>query len=196
MECRGFRRRWISSDRGGAGRLPVHLARRRHQLDRAAAWGWFQQAVGCGGFRCGWLSLIAAAENGRLYTSSDWGVTWQERQPAGPNDLDWQAVASDDGGAHLVAAICPENGRVVEPDAIRLYIFIRRGAARGMDICPENGRVVEPDAIWLYIFIRRGAARGMDICPENSRPSPARTTRYGKRRKIFTGRGVAPGMNN
>lgn len=42
---------------------------------------------------------------GRLYTSSDYGASWVERQPAGNVNLDWSRVASDADGSHLVAGV-------------------------------------------------------------------------------------------
>ena len=56
-------------------------------------------------------NLIAGCDNwgadavGRLYTSSNNGVSWTERQPAGDFDLGWWAVASDNDGSNLFAAI-------------------------------------------------------------------------------------------
>ena len=55
-------------------------------------------------------NLIASAQLGRLYTSSDSGSTWIERQPAGDIDLYWVSVASDSDGSNLVAAV--GNGRL------------------------------------------------------------------------------------
>ena len=49
-------------------------------------------------------NLIASASNGRLYTSSDSGVSWTERQPAGDGNKGWKGVASDSDGSHLVAS--------------------------------------------------------------------------------------------
>ena len=55
-------------------------------------------------------NLIAGIHQGRLYTSSDSGATWTERQPAGTSTYDWNAVASDATGVNLLAAI--EFGRL------------------------------------------------------------------------------------
>ena len=48
-------------------------------------------------------NLIVAAWAGRLYTSSNGGAGWTERQPAGPMDQRWQTVASDADGSNLIA---------------------------------------------------------------------------------------------
>jgi len=48
-------------------------------------------------------NLIVAGYNGRLYTSSDYGVNWTEQQPAGDANKQWATVASDADGSHLVA---------------------------------------------------------------------------------------------
>lgn len=55
-------------------------------------------------------NLIACVEDGRLYTSADYGVTWTERQPAGAANKVWAAVASDADGSHLIAVI--KDGRL------------------------------------------------------------------------------------
>lgn len=47
-------------------------------------------------------NLIAAAQGGRLYTSSDSGVNWTERQPAGATNQDWFRAASDSDGTNLI----------------------------------------------------------------------------------------------
>ena len=39
----------------------------------------------------------------RLYTSSDSGANWTERQPAGDVDKNWDSVASDADGSNLIA---------------------------------------------------------------------------------------------
>ena len=48
-------------------------------------------------------NLIVAAWAGRLYASSNRGVSWTERQPAGAMDQRWQTVASDADGSNLIA---------------------------------------------------------------------------------------------
>ena len=50
----------------------------------------------------GGSNLIAAVNGGRLYTSSDSGVNWTERRPAGDFDKGWQSVASDSDGSNLI----------------------------------------------------------------------------------------------
>lgn len=47
---------------------------------------------------------------GRLWTSSDYGETWTERQPAGNVERDWISCASDSDGSHLI--VCADLGRV------------------------------------------------------------------------------------
>ena len=53
-------------------------------------------------------------DGGRLFTSSDSGATWTERQPAGNIDKIWIGVASDSDGSHLIAAV--EEGRLYTSD--------------------------------------------------------------------------------
>ena len=48
--------------------------------------------------------------DGRIYSSSDYGATWSERQPAGASTYEWNAVASDATGEHLLSAV--EFGRL------------------------------------------------------------------------------------
>lgn len=54
-------------------------------------------------------NLMAAGRSGgfnaRLYTSSNSGATWVERQPAGNLDINWNEVASDSIGLHLIAVV-------------------------------------------------------------------------------------------
>jgi photosystem II stability/assembly factor-like uncharacterized protein len=47
--------------------------------------------------------LIAGVSNGRLYVSSDGGVTWTETQPAGDRDMRWRCLASSSDGNKLIA---------------------------------------------------------------------------------------------
>ena len=37
--------------------------------------------------------MLAGVYNGRLYTSSDYGVSWTERQPAGDADKGWRGCS-------------------------------------------------------------------------------------------------------
>ena len=55
-------------------------------------------------------NLIACVYSGRIYTSSDGGVNWTERRPAGDTDKMWKSVASDDDGSNLIA--CVYSGRL------------------------------------------------------------------------------------
>lgn len=48
--------------------------------------------------------VVAGAVNGRLYTSSDFGDTWTERQPAGNTDRLWRSVKYNHDASILVAA--------------------------------------------------------------------------------------------
>lgn len=51
-----------------------------------------------------------AGHKGRFYTSSNFGVNWTERQPAGNGEKYWQAIACSDDGSFIVA--CEQTGRV------------------------------------------------------------------------------------
>ena len=55
-------------------------------------------------------NLITGVENGRLYTSSDSGSSWTERQPAGDANKEWNSVSSDSDGSYLIAGV--KNGRL------------------------------------------------------------------------------------
>ncbi len=55
-------------------------------------------------------NMIVGGYGGRIYTSSDSGVTWTERQPAGDSDCNWLSVASDSDGSNLIA--CNYGGRL------------------------------------------------------------------------------------
>ena len=66
---------------------------------------------------------MAAIYAGRLYTSSDSGVTWTERQPAGAANKYWIWVATDDDGSNLFVA-----GVNAVPDDGRLYTSSDSGA--------------------------------------------------------------------
>ncbi|MBI2024830.1 MAG: hypothetical protein HYT03_01950 [Candidatus Harrisonbacteria bacterium] len=48
-------------------------------------------------------NLIAGQNAGRLYTSDDYGATWDERQPAGALNKEWRAIDSDSDGSNLIA---------------------------------------------------------------------------------------------
>jgi hypothetical protein len=49
--------------------------------------------------------LVAADASGDIWTSSDSGATWTNRtQGTAASGLDWQAVASDSTGTHLIVA--------------------------------------------------------------------------------------------
>ena len=49
-------------------------------------------------------TLIVGVSAGRLYISSDYGVTWTERQPAGDVDEAWYGLASDSDGSNLIVS--------------------------------------------------------------------------------------------
>lgn len=55
-------------------------------------------------------NLIAAGYGDHVYTSSNGGANWTQRQPAGVSTLAWNTVASDEDGSNLIAAV--ENGRI------------------------------------------------------------------------------------
>lgn len=48
-------------------------------------------------------NLIAGQSAGRLYTSSNYGASWTERQPAGVVNREWRAIDSDNDGTNLIA---------------------------------------------------------------------------------------------
>jgi hypothetical protein len=55
--------------------------------------------------------LIVSFSSGRIYTSSDYGVSWTERRPTGVSENKvWNGVASDYTGQYLL--VCAFNGRV------------------------------------------------------------------------------------
>ncbi|MDP2593248.1 MAG: Ig-like domain-containing protein [bacterium] len=47
---------------------------------------------------------------GRIFTSSDSGTSWTERQPAGATTENWRAIATDADGSNLIAGVM--NGRL------------------------------------------------------------------------------------
>jgi len=52
-------------------------------------------------------NLLAAVYYGRVYTSSDYGVTWIERTPAGSGNKQWVGCWSDADGSVLIVASHP-----------------------------------------------------------------------------------------
>ena len=54
--------------------------------------------------------MVGAISAGRLYISTDSGVTWAETQPAGDVDKDWQGAALDSDGSNLIAMV--DTGRL------------------------------------------------------------------------------------
>ncbi|MBT3296338.1 MAG: SUMF1/EgtB/PvdO family nonheme iron enzyme [Verrucomicrobia bacterium] len=57
-------------------------------------------------------TVIAAYDDGRLYTSANNGAAWVERQPAGDADLFWSAVATSGDGQVLLAASAYDFGEL------------------------------------------------------------------------------------
>jgi photosystem II stability/assembly factor-like uncharacterized protein len=49
------------------------------------------------------MKMIAGATNGRLYLSSNAGITWKEVQPGGDSNMDWYISAMDSDGSKIIA---------------------------------------------------------------------------------------------
>jgi len=81
--------------------------------------------------------LIVGVRPGRIFTSSDSGVAWTERQPAGAVNKHWQAIASSsDGMKLLVGGMGEVTGRLytgVSADAGVTYTWTERQPAGAVD---------------------------------------------------------------
>ncbi|MEN9405363.1 MAG: hypothetical protein RLY47_322 [Candidatus Parcubacteria bacterium] len=77
----------------------------------AANYGWSAAASDADGSN---LFVGASGGGGRLWTSSNGGITWTQRQPIGNFDGSWRALDSDDDGSNLIVG--GQNSRLYTSD--------------------------------------------------------------------------------